>query len=173
MMNSRWKKMLSSFRCRLESICRQRGKIGKTFLLSLTHSLFLSVGRQWKTREERKNCRWSFLFDYFSWTLGLFLCVNARKKRQIVTMFWVLYALFSMFRTHRNRIYWRNGKLHIVKPENARRPAARRVEITAAEEERIFRRDLRQWLMFYAFLFGIIIAVLIHRFYSTRKSIKH
>lgn len=80
--------------------------------------------------------------------------------------------LFSMFRSHRNRIYWRNGKLHIVKEETLRRQANRRIERTAAEEERIFRRDLRQWLMFYAFLVGIIFAVLIHRLYTTRKSVK-
>lgn len=89
------------------------------------------------------------------------------ERRQQVEdkMFWVLYMLFSIFRSHRNRFYWRNGKLHFVKQnhqQNQRR-------ISLAEERQIFRQNIRQWFIFYGVLASIIIAILIHRLYFRQK----
>jgi hypothetical protein len=73
--------------------------------------------------------------------------------------------LFSIFRSHRNRFYWRNGKLHFVKQnhqQNQRR-------ISLAEERQIFRQNIRQWFIFYGVLASIIIAILIHRLYFRQK----
>lgn len=73
--------------------------------------------------------------------------------------------LFSIFRSHRNRFYWRDGKLHFVKqnPQLNQRPR------TPAEEQQAFRQNIKQWFIFYSVLACIIIAVLIHRLYFRQK----
>lgn len=86
-------------------------------------------------------------------------------------MFWILYMLFSIFRSHRNRIYWRNGKLHIIKA-NHPRIGGQPSRLTPEQEDHAFRRDLRQWAIFYSMLVCIIVAILIRRLYSNRQMAK-
>ena len=83
-------------------------------------------------------------------------------------MFWVIYMMFSLFRSHRDRIYWHDGQFHIVK-ENPVRRRERRAPLTSAQEQESFRRDIRQWLIFYSILACIILALLIHRLNSNRQ----
>jgi hypothetical protein len=73
-----------------------------------------------------------------------------------------------MFRSHRNRIFWRNGKLHIIK-QTPQRTGVNSQRLTAAQEEHAFKRDIRQWLIFYSMLVAIIAGILIHRMYANRK----
>ncbi|CAF0719184.1 unnamed protein product [Rotaria sp. Silwood1] len=82
-------------------------------------------------------------------------------------MFWVLYMIFSIFRSHRNRFYWRNGKLHFTK----RNPQQQQhqIPLTPLQEEQLFRQNIRQWFIFYSILTCIIISILIHRLYSRQK----
>ena len=76
--------------------------------------------------------------------------------------------IFSVFRSHRNRFYWRNGQLHVVR-DNSRQQLNQRPISETQEEEEEFRRDIRQWIIFYSVLICIIIAIVIHRVYSNRK----
>ncbi|CAF2354929.1 unnamed protein product [Rotaria sp. Silwood2] len=84
-------------------------------------------------------------------------------------MFWVLYMMFSIFRSHRNRFYWRNGKLHFTK-RDPRQQQQYQVPLTPLQEQQLFRQNIRQWFIFYSILIGIIISILIHRLYSRHKT---
>ncbi|CAF0773450.1 unnamed protein product [Rotaria sordida] len=85
-------------------------------------------------------------------------------------MFWVLYMMFSIFRSHRNQFYWRNGKLHFTKQSLRQQQQQHQIPLTALQEERLFRQNIRQWFIFYSVLTCIIISILIHRLYSRQKS---
>lgn len=77
--------------------------------------------------------------------------------------------LFSIFRSHRNRFYWRNGKLHFVK-QNRQQQQQHQSGLTPAEEqERSFKESIRQWLIFYSVLATIIIAIVIYRLNFRQK----
>lgn len=82
-------------------------------------------------------------------------------------MFWVFYMMFSIFRSHRNRFYWQNGKLHFVKHNQQQQQPQRR--LTPIEKRQRFNDNIRQWFIFYGVLISIIIAILIHRLYSRQK----
>ncbi len=73
--------------------------------------------------------------------------------------------MFSIFRSHRNRFYWRNGKLHFVKQNQ--QPHQRR--ITPEEEQQAFKHNIRQWFIFYGILASIIIAILLYRLNKRQK----
>ena len=143
---------------RRSSICSQ---IETTKFFSPSHS----VVKQEKARRKNDHRRWQWLFPrYFSSTTRLWASILLIWA----IMFWILYMLFSIFRSHRNRFYWRNGKLHIVKAEQLRlegQPS----RLTAAQQEKIFRRDLRQWAIFYSMLVCLIVALLIHRLHTNRQ----
>ncbi|CAF1597563.1 unnamed protein product [Adineta ricciae] len=90
-------------------------------------------------------------------------------------MFWVFYMMFSIFRSHRNRFYWRNGKLYFVKQNRQQQqqqqgqdhPHARRQ--TREEEQQSFNQTIRQWFIFYGVLATIIVAILLYRFNNRPK----
>ena len=77
--------------------------------------------------------------------------------------------LFSIFRSHRNRFYWRNGKLHFVKQNQLRQNQLRQRPITPEEERQAFRNNIRQWFIFYSILASVIIAILVHRLNNHQK----
>ena len=85
-------------------------------------------------------------------------------------MFWVFYMMFSIFRSHRNRFYWQNGKLHFVKA-NRRQQQQQQGErrMTPQEEQQAFKQNIRQWAIFYGVLMSIIIAILIRRLIIDRR----
>jgi hypothetical protein len=83
-------------------------------------------------------------------------------------MLWVFYMLFSIFRSHRNRFYWRNGKLHFVKQN---RQQHQRI-LTPAQEQQSFKENIRQWFIFYSVFVSIIIAIVIYRLNSHQKTSK-
>ncbi len=76
--------------------------------------------------------------------------------------------IFSIFRSHRNRFYWRNGKLHFVK-QNRQQQHQRQIRMTPAEEQQVFNQNIRQWFIFYSILACVIVAILIHRLYFRQK----
>ncbi|UJR26489.1 hypothetical protein I4U23_007816 [Adineta vaga] len=83
-------------------------------------------------------------------------------------MFWVFYMMFSIFRSHRNRFYWRDGKLHFVKQNRQLQQQKyhhdlRKRKLTRAEEQQSFKHSMRQWFIFYSVLATIIIAILLYR----------
>jgi hypothetical protein len=86
-------------------------------------------------------------------------------------MFWVFYMMFSIFRSHRNRFYWRNGKLHFVKPNLRQQQQQHQIQLTPLQEQQSFRQNIRQWLIFYSILASIIIAILIYRLRVPRKTL--
>jgi hypothetical protein len=75
--------------------------------------------------------------------------------------------MLSIFRSQRNRFYWRNGKLHFINQNQLQQQQRRRR--TPEEERQAFRQSIRQWFIFYSILACIIIAVLIHRLYFRQK----
>ncbi len=75
--------------------------------------------------------------------------------------------IFSIFRSHRNRFYWRDGKLHFVKQNRRQQQHQRR--LTPAEEQQAFNQNIRQWFIFYSVLACMIVAILIHRLYFRQK----
>jgi hypothetical protein len=77
--------------------------------------------------------------------------------------------IFSIFRSHRNRFYWRDGKLHFVKQNQLRQQQLRRRPITPEEEKQAFRNNIRQWFIFYGILASMIIAILLHRLNKQQK----
>lgn len=74
--------------------------------------------------------------------------------------------IFSIFRSHRNRFYWRDGKLHFVKQNRQQQHLRQK---TPAEEQQAFRQNIRQWFIFYSIFLCVIIAILIHRLYLRQK----
>jgi hypothetical protein len=76
--------------------------------------------------------------------------------------------IFSIFRSHRNRFYWRDGKLYFIK-QNQQQHQHQRRGITPAEEQQDFQQNIRQWFIFYSILACIIISILIHRLYFRQK----
>lgn len=74
--------------------------------------------------------------------------------------------IFSMFRSHRNRIYWRNGKLHFIEHNPQQQ---NQLQLTSAQREQEYRYNIRQWFIFYGIFVSIIVAILVHRLYSQRK----
>jgi len=76
--------------------------------------------------------------------------------------------MFSIFRSHRNRFYWRNGKLHFVKHPQQQQAQRR---LTRTEERQRYNHNIRQWFIFYGVFISIIIAVLVHRLYSRQKQL--
>jgi len=78
-------------------------------------------------------------------------------------MFWVFYMMFSIFRSHRNRFYWQNGKLHFVKRNRQLIQGQQRRRLTPQEEQQDYQHNIRQWIIFYGLLLSVIIAVLIRR----------
>lgn len=86
-------------------------------------------------------------------------------------MFWVFYMMFSIFRSHRNRFYWQNGKLHFVKQnrQQIQGQQRRRRQMTPQEEQQEYQHNIRQWFIFYGILLSVIIAVLIRRIIIDRK----
>ncbi|CAF1420562.1 unnamed protein product [Adineta steineri] len=85
-------------------------------------------------------------------------------------MFWVFYMMFSIFRSHRNRFYWRDGKLHFRK-QNPQQQGQNQRRLTPAEERQSFQNNIRQWLIFYGVLASIIIAILIYRLNNRQKKV--
>lgn len=83
-------------------------------------------------------------------------------------MFWVFYMMFSIFRSHRNRFYWRDGKLHFVKANRRQQQQGER-RMTPQEEQQAFKQNIRQWMIFYGVLMSIIIAILIRRLIIDRR----
>jgi hypothetical protein len=77
--------------------------------------------------------------------------------------------MFSIFRSHRNRFYWRNGKLYFIKQNRQQQQQQHQRISTPAEEQETFRQNIRQWFMFYSVLACIILAILIHRLCFQKK----
>jgi hypothetical protein len=79
--------------------------------------------------------------------------------------------LFSIFRSHRNRFYWRNGKLHFVK-QNRQQQQRHQTIFTPEQEQLSFKENIRQWLIFYSVLVSIILAIVIYRLNFHQKTSK-
>ena len=82
-------------------------------------------------------------------------------------MFWILYMVFSIFRSHRTRFYWRNRKLHFLKQQRPQR----QMTSTSLQEERLRVQNIRQWFIFYSIFICIIIGIVIYRFYALRETL--
>ena len=77
--------------------------------------------------------------------------------------------MFSIFRSHRNRFYWRDGKLHFVKQNRQLVQGQQRRRMTVQEEQQAYKHNIRQWFIFYGILLSIIMAILIRRIIVDRK----
>ena len=77
--------------------------------------------------------------------------------------------MFSIFRSHRNRFYWRDGKLHFVKQNQLQQQQQNQRILTPTEEQESFRQNVRQWFIFYSVLACMILAILIHRLFFRKK----
>lgn len=78
--------------------------------------------------------------------------------------------MFSIFRSHRNRFYWQNGKLHFVKNNRRQQQGQRQGRrMTPQEEQQAFQHNIRQWVIFYGILMSIIFAILIRRLIIDRR----
>jgi hypothetical protein len=132
----------------------------KTGISRFFFLLTVVVMRQGKEKKEKKVTLTIFLLFPFLKHINHLL-----EHTQLVpdNMFWIFYMIFSIFRSHRNRFYWRNGKLHFVKQNLHQR------RITPEEEQKAFRHNIRQWFIFYSILASIIVAILLHRLNKRQK----